>query len=74
MSEIRIDGLNARQRGIADILWAMDGRDQVEAFIKSLRGPYRREAELVVEMMLLSLWDTVDTVDKSTQELIDNCR
>ena len=72
--DITIVGLNKRQRALADILWGMNGREEVDSFINSLRGPTKQEAELVLELMMLSVWDEIDTVDDSVKELIDNCR
>ena len=31
--EFTIDGLNAKQRALADIMWALDGYDQVQALL-----------------------------------------
>ena len=54
---IQLEGLTQRQRKIADILWMMNGRDQVNGFIASLQGDFRRDAETVVEMMILATCD-----------------
>lgn len=54
---IQLEGLTQRQRKIADILWMMNGRDQVNGFIASLQGDFRRDAETVVEMMKLAICD-----------------
>ena len=72
--DITVAGLNKRQRALADILWGMNGREEVDSFINSLKGPTKKEAQLVLEMMMLSVWDNIDTVDPEVAELIDNCR
>jgi len=74
MSRVQIEGLNSRQRAIADVLWMMQDRSQVEAFIRALHPSMRKEAETVVEMMMLAIWDHCDTVDESTKFVIDNLR
>jgi hypothetical protein len=74
MSRVQIEGLNSRQRAIADVLWMMQDRSQVEAFIRALHPSMRKEAETVVEMMMLAVWDDCDTVDESTKLVIDNLR
>lgn len=61
---ITIEGLNKRQRAIADIMWSMDGKEQVMGFIRSLKGQHRQDAETVLELMLWAIWDECeDTQD-----------
>ena len=74
MSKVQIEGLNNRQRAIADVLWMMQDRDQVEAFIRALHPSMRKEAETVVEMMMLAVWDDIDTVDESVKLMLDNLK
>ena len=74
MSKIQIAGLNNRQRAIADVLWMMQDREQVEAFIRALHPSMRADAETVVEMMMLAVWDEIDTVDESVKLMLDNLK
>jgi len=74
MSRVQIEGLNSRQRAIADVLWMMQDRSQVEAFIRALHPSMRKEAETVVELMMWAIWDDIDTVEESTKFVIDNLR
>jgi hypothetical protein len=74
MSKVQIEGLNNRQRAIADVLWMMQDRDQVEAFIRALHPSMRKDAETVVEMMMLAVWDDIDTVDESVKLMLDNLK
>jgi hypothetical protein len=69
MTGVKIQGLTSRQRKIADILWMMNGRDQVNAFIASLQGDFRRDAETVVEMMILAILDECQDVAEAQQIL-----
>ena len=43
MVEITLNGLNARQKVLADILWSLDEWTDVEKFMKAL--PAREKAE-----------------------------
>ncbi len=55
MIDIQIQGLNARQRFIADILWAYeDGRD-ADRFIRCLpTAELRNEAQSIKDLMLMA--------------------
>ena len=49
--EITIDGLNNRQRVLADIIWAFDDRKDIDRFIKTLpTQELRNEANGIVEL------------------------
>lgn len=74
MSRVQITGLNNRQRAIADVLWMMQDRSQVEAFVRALHPSMRKEAETVVELMMWAIWDDIDTVEESTKIIIDNLK
>lgn len=71
---ITIEGLNKRQRMLADIIWALDTKEQVTAFIQTLPDKQKKEALVVTQMMVLAFIDEVDTIEDSTVELIDNLR
>ena len=68
---MQIEGLNKTQRALADIMWGMDSKDQVTAFIGSLRGQQQRDAQTVLELMLWAIWDECDSVDEAQQVLVD---
>ena len=68
---IAIEGLNKRQRAIADILWGMNGKEEVMAFITSLKGPTRQEAETVLELMLWAVWDECSEITTETKSIVD---
>jgi hypothetical protein len=57
---IQIEGLNKRQRAIADILWSFNSKDECRKFINSLQPDWRRDAETVVELMILAVCDEVE--------------
>ena len=72
MSRVQIEGLNRRQRALAEVLWMMQDRPQVDAFILALHPTMRAEAETVVEMMQLAIFDELETIDDLVKEVIDN--
>jgi hypothetical protein len=65
MSKIQIEGLNGRQRALADVLWMMNSKEDVQRFIGALHPTMRQEAETVVEMMILAVCDEVESVDEA---------
>jgi len=71
---ITIEGLTQRQKAIAEVLWMINGRDQVESFLKSLEKATRRDAEIVIEMMIAATLDEVETIDPETVRVIDKYR
>lgn len=53
--EITIEGLNARQRVLADIIWACDSRKQINEFIRSLPTvQLQDEARAIVDLMIMA--------------------
>jgi len=71
---IKIEGLNKTQRAIADIMWGMNGKEEVMSFIHSLRGPTRKEAETVLELMLWAIWDECEDTQEAQrviQSIVD---
>ena len=62
---ITIEGLNKKQRALADIMWGMNGKEEVLSFIGSLRGPTRQEAETVLELMLWAIWDECEDTQEA---------
>lgn len=53
--EITIEGLNERQRFLADIIWQFETRDQIRAFIRSLPTvQLQDEAKSIVDLMIMA--------------------
>ena len=71
---IQIEGLTKTQRALADIMWGMNSKEQVTAFIASLRGQQQRDAQTVLEMMLWAVWDECGEITTDTKELLDTYR
>ena len=55
MEEIVLEGLNARQRVLADIMWSIEEWTDVERFIATLPKRERAECGSIVEMMKMEL-------------------
>ena len=53
--EIKLTGLNKRQRVLADIMWSIEEWDDVERFIATLPKREKIECEGIVEMMKMEL-------------------
>ena len=58
MVEIKLEGLNARQRVLADILWSIEEWADAERFIATLPKREKAECESIVEMMKMELVET----------------
>jgi len=69
---IQIEGLNKKQRMLADIIWSLDTQDQVKAFIATLPAKDRLQAQLVTQMMILAFIDEVNSIEPETVELINS--
>lgn len=72
MIEITLDGLNERQKVLADMIWACDSKADVEAFIKCLgTRALRKEAESIVELLILAAveqcYDGLGSMDEAQQ-------
>ena len=66
---VTIDGLNRRQRAIADILWTFNSKAECDRFIASLQPVWRRDAETVIEMMIWAVCDECQDVAEAQHYL-----
>ena len=64
-----IEGLNKRQRAIADILWTFNSKAECDRFIASLQPVWRRDAETVIEMMIWAVCDECQDVAEAQHYL-----
>ena len=55
MVEFTLEGLNTRQRVLADIMWQLEEYEQVEAFIATLPDREACECEAIIEMMRMAV-------------------
>ena len=52
--EFTIEGLTPKQMALADIMWALEGYDQVTAFIATLPLQDRRDCLTIIELMRMA--------------------
>ena len=57
-NDIEIQGFSALQRELADRIWSMDTQSQVEEFVGTLPKSLRREAWVVMQMIIAAELDT----------------
>ena len=55
MVKIKLEGLNARQRVLADIMWSIEEWTDVERFIATLPKREKAECQRIVDMMKMEL-------------------
>lgn len=65
-----ITGLTELQRDIADRLWALDTTEAVEAYIATLPKSLKREAWVVMNMIIWAELDDIEDITDATQDLI----
>ena len=53
--EIKLEGLNARQKMLADIIWDLEEYEDVERFVASLPKREQAECQALLEMMRMEL-------------------
>ena len=53
--EFTIEGLTAKQMVLADIMWSLDGMEEVTAFIATLPRAERRECATIIELMKMAV-------------------
>jgi hypothetical protein len=77
MVEFELQGLNARQQLLADIMWQLEEYEQVEAFIATLPDREACECEAIIEMMKMAVveqcYDGIQKLDEA-KKLIDKIR
>jgi hypothetical protein len=67
--DIEIHGLSSKQMALADIMWDLQEREEVESFIASLPPAQQRDCRTIIELMQLAFADEItDTTE--AQELL----
>jgi len=59
---IQLEGLTTKQSVLCDVIWRLDTRERVDAFIRTLPKKDRMDAEVLVELMILAYIDEVEDV------------
>ena len=57
-NDIEIQGFSALQRELADRIWSMDTQDQIAEFVGTLPKNLKREAWVVMQMIIAAELDT----------------
>jgi hypothetical protein len=69
--EIKVYGLSALQRELADQIWACDSEEDVSEFIGALPKRLRGQARFVREMMIAAVWDNVVEEQQEFPEVME---
>ena len=72
MSDIQIQGFSPLQRDLADRIWSMDTQDQVQEFVSTLPRSLKREAWVVMQMIIASELDNQMEVSPDVQAYISS--
>lgn len=56
---IELHGLTTKQQAFCDIMWALETREAVDAFIQSLPVPDQQQCLSLIELMMYSVIDSV---------------
>ena len=70
-NDIEIQGFTALQRDLADRIWSMDTQDQIAEFVMTLPKNLKREAWVVMQMIIAAELDNVMEVEDAVK---DYCR
>ena len=77
MIEFELQGLNSRQKVLADIMWQLEEYDDVEAFIASLPERDACECHSIIEMMRMAVveqcYEGIQNLD-AAKSVIDKVR
>jgi hypothetical protein len=69
--EFTIEGLNPKQRVLADIIWSLEDFGQVQAFIATLPRKERQECHTIIELMKMAVVEQCyDGISESTEAKI----
>jgi hypothetical protein len=67
---IKIEGFTQLQRDLADRLWAMDSEREAREFVDSLPKNVKREAWVVISMIMAHELDDVDVISPDLQQYL----
>ena len=72
--EFTIDGMSPKQMVLADIIWGLDGFDEVQTFIKALPAREQKECRTIIELMKMAVveqcYDGINPDMAEAQQLI----
>ena len=66
---IELENLSDIQKSLCDILWELDDADELQAFLNGLPERLRRDAESMIQMMLLNSIDKTEDTEYADEML-----
>ena len=67
-----VEGFTPLQRDLADKIWGMDTQDQIQEFVSTLPRSLKREAWVVMQMIIASELDNQMEVSPDVQAYISS--
>lgn len=67
---ITIQGFSALQKDLADQIWGMDTQEEISQFVNSLPRNLKREAWVVMQMIIATELDSYQDVDPTLTEYL----
>ena len=67
---ITLRGLTKQQTQIADMIWSCDSQQDVDRLIRNLPPEYRRDAEVVHELMIAAVFDDYMEITEDVKAVI----
>lgn len=72
MSDIEIRGFTDLQKDLADRIWAMDTVEEINHFVNQLPRSLKREAWVVMQMIIMAELDQVEEVTEDVQAYLSS--
>jgi hypothetical protein len=67
--DIEIHGLSPKQMALADIMWDLQERESVEAFIATLPPAQQQDCRTIIELMQLAFADEIEDTTEAKELL-----
>jgi hypothetical protein len=67
---IRLEGLTAQQRDLAQLIWQCDDTPDIDRLISALPKQLKQDAELVRELMIAAVFDQHEDISDEVRTLI----
>lgn len=67
---ITIQGFSALQKDLADQIWGMDTQEEISQFVNGLPRNLKREAWVVMQMIIATELDSYQDVDPTLTEYL----
>ena len=71
-NDIEIQGFTALQRDLADRIWSMDTQDEIAEFVSTLPRSLKREAYVVMQMIIAAELDTYMEVSDEVRSYLNS--